>query len=69
VIADVVRGHAVDDCLDLLAIRVIVEIGRRRAGDGDQAVLGVVVEREVLSIRAIKVVANFHSEKVWIFFS
>jgi hypothetical protein len=34
VIADVVCGHAIDGGLYLRAIRIIIEIGRGRAGDG-----------------------------------
>jgi hypothetical protein len=40
VIAHVVGGHAVDGGLNLLAVRIVVEVGRGRAGDGDESVLG-----------------------------
>jgi hypothetical protein len=32
VLTHVVRGHAVDDGFDLFPIRIVVEVGRRRAG-------------------------------------
>ena len=44
---DVVGGHAVDRGLDLLPIRIVVEVGRRRAGDGDEAVLRFIVRIKI----------------------
>ena len=54
VIADVVGGHAVDDGLDLLAIAIVVEVGRGRAGHRDQTILGVVVQYAGLSIHVTR---------------
>jgi hypothetical protein len=54
VVAHVVRGHAVDRGRDLLAIAIIVEVGRRRAGDGDKPVFGVVCQRKVVKVRLLE---------------
>jgi hypothetical protein len=35
-----------------LPVRIVVEVRRRRAGDGDQAVFGVVVRGEVVKVRS-----------------
>jgi hypothetical protein len=32
VLTNIIRGHAVDDGFDLFPIRIVVEVGRRRAG-------------------------------------
>jgi hypothetical protein len=47
VIANVVGGDAIHNSLDLLAVRVVVEVGRRRAGDGGESVFSVVIQREL----------------------
>ena len=50
VIADVIRGDSVHYSFHLLAIAIVVEVGRRCTRDGDEAVFGVVVEFEGLSV-------------------
>ena len=51
--AHVIRGDTADDGFDLFPVRIIIEVGRRRAGDGDEAILGVVGQGGVVKVRAL----------------
>jgi hypothetical protein len=53
VIANIICGHAVNDGSDLFAIGVVVEIGRRRAVDGDKVILRIVIQCEVVNVRVL----------------